>query len=237
MNHSEEIISENGPIHEDKGLQGDHAARKGLFFGWWTVLVTGIVSGLGHGFYFYGISIFFKDIASAFGISRAVTSSAAGIGRLEGGITSPLVGWLSDKYGPRWVICSGIFFVGVGLVLMNFIGSVASYIMVWGVMVGVGLNIGLTVAVDKAISDWFIHKRGFALGTKFALMGLGGILLIPLVTALVAAYGWRLTCLIWGCLILSCAPVTFFFVRQKRPEYYGFLPDGIEMDMDFRGND
>ena len=117
---------------------------------------------------------------------------------------------------------------------MNFIQSVAAYIVAWGVIVGVGLNIGLTVAVDKALNDWFINKRGFAQGTKFALIGVGGIILIPIVTALVAAYGWRITCFIWGCVLLVCAPVTMLFVRQKRPEYYGFLPDGVKTDIDFK---
>jgi MFS family permease len=75
-----------------------------IYFGWWTVMVTGIISGLGHGFYGYGISVFFKDIAHELGISRAVTSVAAGVGRLEGGVTSPVTGWPADRYGPKWVI-------------------------------------------------------------------------------------------------------------------------------------
>ena len=54
-----------------------------IFFGWWTVLFSGIISGLGHGFYGFGISVFFKDIALELGLSRAITSLAAGIGRLE----------------------------------------------------------------------------------------------------------------------------------------------------------
>jgi len=194
--------------------------------------VTGIVSGLGHGYYGYGISIFFKDIASELGVGRALTSTAAGVGRLQGGITSPLVGWLSDKYGPKWVVFFGVLFTGSGLIIMNFIRSVVAYIAVWGVMVGVGLNIGLTVAVDKAINDWFINRRGLAQGTKFSLIGVGGMIVIPIVTVLVTAHGWRITCLIWGCLMLLCAPLCLLFVRQKRPEYYGLLPDGARSEID-----
>lgn len=200
-----------------------------IFFGWWTVLVTGIVSGLGLGFYGYGLSIFFKDIAAELKISRAVTSIAAGIGRLEGGITSPLTGWLSDRYGPKWVVFTGILFASAGLALMYIIQSVTAYIATWGVIMGFGLNIGLTVAVDKSLNDWFIYKRGIAQGTKFGLIGFSGIVLIPVVTWLVSMYGWRLTCLIWGLLMFVCAPVTLFFVKQKKPEYYGLQPDGIPL--------
>ena len=66
--------------------------RPRIFFGWWSVTFIGIISGLGHGFNTYGISVFFKPIAAELELNRAFTSLAAGIGRLEGGVTSPFVG-------------------------------------------------------------------------------------------------------------------------------------------------
>ena len=205
-----------------------------VFFGWWTVLFTGIISGLGHGFYGFGMSVFFKDLAMELGLSRALTSVAAGIGRLEGGITSPLTGWLADRYGPRWVIFTGVLVAGIGMVLMNFITTIGAYIIAWGVLTGVGLNIGLTIAVDKTLNDWFVSKRGLAQGTKFALIGLGGVIVLPVVTWLVTWQGWRMTCLIWGVVLFAGSPLTLIFVKQKRPEYYGMLPDGAQRESDGR---
>ncbi len=198
----------------------------GIFFGWWTVLATGFLSGFGHGFYGYGISVFFKDLAAELGLSRAITSLAAGIGRLEGGITSPLTGWLSDRYGPKWIIFTGVCIAGTGMILMNFITNVWGYIIVWGLIIGMGLNIGLTVAVDKALNDWFVLRRGLAQGTKFGLIGVGSVIVLPIITILVTTTGWRTTCLIWGCFMLTCSPLTLLFVKQRQPEHYGMLPDG-----------
>ena len=197
-----------------------------IFHGWWTVWVTGIISGFGHGFYGLGISVFFKDISAELGINRALTSLAAGVGKLEGGVTSPLVGWLSDRFGPKYVIFSGICIAGTGMILMYFVSSLWDYTIVWGLFIGVGLNIGLTIAVDKALNDWFIIKRGLAQGTKFGLIGVGSVIVLPIVTMLVAKVGWRMTCLLWGSIMLICSPVAFMVVKQKRPEYYGLLPDG-----------
>ncbi|MFH1124690.1 MAG: MFS transporter, partial [Pseudomonadota bacterium] len=58
----------------------DRRHQSGIYFGWWIVLVTGAISGLGVGVYIYGISALFKPIASDLGLSRALTSGAAGIG-------------------------------------------------------------------------------------------------------------------------------------------------------------
>lgn len=205
--------------------------RPRVFFGWWTVLVTGIISGLGHGFYGYGISVFFKDIASELSLSRAVTSIAAGIGRLEGGAISPLTGWLSDKFGPRWVIFIGVCIAAVGMIMMNFITNVWQYFVVWGLVIGLGLNLGLTIAVDQSLTNWFVRKRGLAQGIKFGLIGIAGVALLPIVTWLVTTLGWRITCLIWGIVMFASAPLTIIFVKQKRPEYYGLLPDGVKVEL------
>lgn len=215
------------------------AAKKsrGIFFGWWTVLFTGLASGIGHGYYAYGFSVFFKDLAAELGISRAVTSFASGIGRLEGGATAPLMGWLADRFGPKWMVFGGICIAGAGLVLMNFISSTMTYILAWGLLVGFGLNIGLTVTVDQALTNWFVRKRGLAMGIKFAMIGVGSIIVVPVTTWLVGIYGWRMTCLIWGIVMFALAPLALVTVKQRRPEHYGLLPDGARVDTKTAGTD
>jgi len=193
-------------------------------------VVTGIISGLGHGFYSYGISALFKPIASELGLSRAATSFATGVGRLQGGLEAPLTGWLSDRFGPRWVIVAGICFISTGLVLMNFINSLWAYYVVWGVVIGIGINLALTIAVDKALTNWFVSKRGLAFGIRFALLGICGVIALPVITWLVTTQGWRITCLIWAGVMFTGVPLSLYFVKQKRPEYYGLLPDGAMVE-------
>lgn len=200
-----------------------------IFFGWWTLLVAGTWSGLGTGFRGYGISVFFKPLAADLGLSRAVTSIAAGIGGLEGGLEAPLTGWLCDKFGPRWPIFIGTCIMATGLALMYFINSLWSYLIVWGVIIGFGGNLALTIAVEKVLSNWFVRKRGLVLGIRFVLMSLGGVFAIPIVTWLVTTYNWRITNLTWAVVMFAGAPLLWFFVRQKRPEYYGLLPDGASV--------
>jgi MFS family permease len=178
----------------------------------------------------YGFSVFFKDLAAELNLLRSVTSLAAGIGRVEGGITSPLVGALADRYGSKWIIIFGICVIAAGMMMMSTISTTWSYFVAWGVLAGVGVNIGLTIAVDKTITDWFVKKRGLAQGVKFSLIGLGGVVVLPIVTWLATSYGWRVTCLLWGALMLAGTPFVWFFVRQHRPEYYGLLPDGARVE-------
>ena len=203
-------------------------SRPRIFFGWWSVSFIGLISGVGHGFNTYGISVLFLPISTELGLSRAATSWAPGIGRLEGGITSPLVGWLSDKFGPRWIVVFGIIVAGSGMIMMNYITEVWQYYVVWGALIGLGLNIGLTVAVDKTINDWFIRRRGLAQGIKFASLSILGIIVVQVITPLMKVTDWRFTCLLFGIIMLASIPLAYIFVRPHRPEHYGMLPDGAD---------
>ena len=66
---------------------------------------------------------------------------------------APVIDWLSDKYGPKWVIFTGACTVVIGLVLMYFINSLWQYIVVWGVIIGSGSNLAFTLAIDKTITN------------------------------------------------------------------------------------
>lgn len=191
------------------------------------MLTSGILNLWGYGYYAYGFSALFKPIAADLGLSRAITSVAASIGRLEGGLESPVTGWITDKFGPKWIVLIGVAIIGAGLILMNYIDSVWGYYLVWGVMVGTGCNIALSIPLDVAITNWFVKKRGIALSTKWFFSGLSGVLVLPLIAWLLTVQGWRMTCVTGGIvMLLAGLPLVWFFVRQRRPEYYGLLPDG-----------
>ena len=198
-----------------------------IFFGWWTVLTGGILALWGHGYHSYGFSALFKPIASELGFSRAATSVAASIGRLEGGFEAPLAGWVTDRFGPRLIVLIGVFIMSLSLILMNFIDSLWAFYVVWGVMFGTGFNIAVTLPIDTAISNWFVKKRGAALSIKMIFSGLSGVLVLPLIAWLIVLRGWRMTCVIGGLVMgLVALPLVWFFLKQHRPEYYGLLPDG-----------
>lgn len=198
-----------------------------IFFGWWTVLAGGILALWGHGYHSYGFSALFKPISEELGFNRAVTSIAASIGRLEGGFEAPLTGWITDRFGPRWIVIVGVVIMTASLILMNYVNSLWAFYLVWGLMFGTGFNTAVTLPLDTAVSNWFVKKRGLALSIKLVFSGLSGVLVLPLVAWLLSLYGWRMTCIIGGLVMgLVCLPLVFFFLRQHRPEYYGLLPDG-----------
>ncbi len=200
-----------------------------IFFGWWTVLVTGIMAGWGSGVWSYGFGSYFQPIQEEFGWTRAQLSAAHSLGRLEGGVEGPFGGFLTDKYGPRVVNLLGEFMAGLGLMLMYFVNSFWMFLFVWGFLVSVGFNLAGFGPLETALSNWFIKKRGLAIGLGRFIFGIITGVILPVMSFLLYAYGWRSAFLIagFGTWILGI-PLTWFFVKPKRPEYYGLLPDGVK---------
>jgi cyanate permease len=199
-----------------------------IFFGWWTVLACGIIGFVGVGFGFHGFSVLFKPLAAELELSRAATSMAVSIAAVMGGLAGPLGGWANDKYGPRRVMLIGIIILATGFTAMFFVNSLLSFLFAWGVVVGLGVALGPAIMTDRAIVNWFVRKSGMAVNLKFAIQALAGISLVPLIAWLVTGQGWRITYLVGAAAVLLITiPLTWFFIKPHRPEYYGLLPDGV----------
>jgi predicted MFS family arabinose efflux permease len=76
------------------------------------------------------------------------------------------------------------------------------------------------------LPQWFVRKRGLAMGIAFSGVGLGSILLFPWVQRLIGQTGWRQTCLVLAVVLLvTLLPLNLLFPR-RRPEDIGLTPDG-----------
>lgn len=196
-------------------------------------ITSGIATGLGQGFCLQGFSAIFKPLSAELGFSRAATSVAASFRSLQFGVMAPVTGWLCDRYGPKGVMISGICLLVSGLIYMSYVTSLWAYYIVWGLIIGVGNTLGLTIAQDKALTDWFVVKRGRALSIRFILIAFVSAGSLPIITWMIATIGWRPSCRIWACVMGLALPFFWLVMRQKRPECYGLIPDGspgIEVD-------
>jgi len=210
------------------GTIADGAEKGGIFFGWWTVLATAVISAWSWGTWGYGFGAYFKPLQAEFGWTRAQISAAYSLNKLEGGLEGPWGGVFTDRYGPRTVAVLGNFIAGLGLCLMFFLTSLWQYILIWGLVVSMGFNLGTIDPLEKALSDWFVRRRGKALGLGRVGLSLGGTFGPPFMTLLLILYGWRAAFLLAGILTwIICVPTTWFLVKPHRPEYYGLMPDGV----------
>jgi sugar phosphate permease len=196
-----------------------------IFYGWWIVLATSLIHLWGAGTFFYSFTAFFNPIVETFGWSYAATSVAASIRSIEGGIASPLVGFAADRFGARRLMFLGAILTGMGFLLFSRIYSLWSFYLLFAFL-SVGSSLLLPVPGWTVVTNWFLKKRGTALGMLSAAIGLGGGLVYA-VNGLIAFCGWRTTLVIIG-IGTWVIGIPFSLIVRDRPESHSLSPDGEE---------
>ena len=195
-----------------------------IFYGWIVVAVAFVTMGIGVNARTV-FSLLFPPILDEFGWPRGLTAGAFSFGFLVSGILGPILGRLIDRRGPRAVMLLGVAMVGAGLGLAPLVKAPWHLYLTLGVLVAGGtVCLGYT-GHALFLPNWFVRRRGLAIGIAFSGAGVGSIMLLPWMQRLIAAYGWRVACLAMAALVIvALAPLNL--LTRRRPEDMGLLPDG-----------
>ncbi|MFH1485985.1 MAG: MFS transporter [Chloroflexota bacterium] len=215
-------LEQQEPTGAPLGVRGHR-----VFYGWWIVLAGALGKGLHAGLNYYGFSAFFIPLSEEFGWSRAVLSGAFSLARVEGGVLGPVEGYLVDKVGPRKMMLVGFALMGAGFVFLSQVNSLLMLYLVYILGITLGGGICASTAPATAIANWFQKRRSLALGILSSGAGVGGGVLLPLLTWLILAFGWRTATVVAGILVWAIG-IPLAMVMRHRPEQYGYLPDGAE---------
>ena len=194
-----------------------------VFYGWWIVGAGFFIAVYIGGFINLGFTAVFEPIASDFGWSYAQVSFAASLRGLEMSLLAPIVGLLMYRWGPRRLVFAGAVIIGLGLLLLSRINSLAAFYGVF-ILIGIGKSTCIGVVPIATVGNWFQRKATLATGILVSGTAVGGLMVL-LATRLIDIFEWRTAMAIfgfgaWGILL----PLSLLF--RHKPEQYGYLPDG-----------
>ena len=149
-----------------------------------------------------------------FGWSRGETSLAYSVSQMVGGASSPFVGFLVDRLGPRRLLLLGSVLLVLGLAASAFANALWQIIALYGVIMTVGANcLGLVVFVP-ILSRHFVQRRGTAIAIVQSANGIARGISAPLVQLAISLIGWRGTYLVQAALMAAIAlPLAQLFRR------------------------
>jgi MFS family permease len=204
-----------------------------FFYGWAVVAVAFVTMGIGVNSR-TAFSLLFPPILDEFGWPRGLTAGAFSFGFLVSAILGPLLGRLMDCRGPRAIMLLGVAMVGAGLGLAPLVTAPWHLYLTLGVLVAGGtVCLGYT-GHALFLPNWFVRRRGLAIGIAFSGAGVGAIVLLPWLQRLIAGAGWRTACVAMAALVVVIlAPLNL--LTRRRPEDVGLLPDGDRAAAGARG--
>jgi MFS family permease len=155
------------------------------------------------------LGFFLTPMSAANHWGRDVFAFALALQNLLWGIGQPLAGIIADRFGTGRVLCVGGLMYAAGLALMSHATSASALDVSAGVLIGFGLSgtsfMIVLAAFGKLLPQQW-RSRAFGFGT--AAGSFGQFLYSPVAVALMDAFGWQQTLMIFAAGSLAVLPLS-----------------------------
>ena len=196
-----------------------------FFYGWWVLVLISVMAAMNNAFFDKGPALFLIPVGASLGLNRATTSLIFSLGRSEGAVAGPLVGYLVDRFGPRRIMVIGTILAGVGFIIFSFAQNLWIFAFAYLGFVASGATMAFQDSATAMVVTWFSRYRVRAMSVREASGNMGSTILIPVMTLIIAVYDWRVAALMGaGAYLLVILPLMPFL--KESPESIGLLPDG-----------
>ncbi len=189
----------------------------GLPIAWWVALGTTL--GVCFGFSSFVSTIFgqfVRPISSEFGWTRTQTTGALTVATLLTIVGAPAAGLCIDRFGPRRVLLVASLLLPPAIACLSLAdGGLRRYYLTLAAIAVVGAGT-LPGTYTALVLKWFDRRRGLALGFPIAGVGLGKIILPPIIRLLVTDYGWRIALIaVAAAMFVAVVPLALFLFRRS----------------------
>lgn len=174
-------------------------------------VILSISLGVRHTF-----GLFLRPITFDHGWGREIFGLAIAVQNLVWGAAQPFAGIIADRRGAGPVILAGGLLFAGGVAMMSVVDTPSFFLIVAGVLVGLGLAGTTMPIVFGAISRAMpAEKRSLAFGVAMSVGSLGQFVLLPGSLAMIDKMGWASTLIVLSALSMAIIPLSFV-LREKR---------------------
>ena len=200
---------------------------KKRFYGWTIVSSLWLIYFLNVGFPMYGGQTVNTFMADEMGFNRTILGTGFALFNLFQGLPGPLIGYTIEKKGSKYCLAIGSALILVSALMMGyFVKNKWMFLLVFGVIAGVGVGFGTVVPVQTTITQWFNQKRSRAMAITLTASGFGGFIAAPLLTKVLSGTGkWNNCWLVVAGAAFIALIIDLVLVKNK-PSDIGQIPDG-----------
>ena len=196
-----------------------------VLFGWpivgFTFMTQFTVGGM---FYTYGVLQ--KPLSEALEADRFAVSLAFSLQTFVVAVLSPWVGKLILRAPIRKLLAVGVAALMLGFVAFGQVRQLWHLYLAFGLALALASTLIGPLPSNAMIANWFVKRRGTALGISQLGISISGAVLVPIVSWLVETQGWRWAVTAMGLGLGAVLIPLVWKVAVFRPEEKGLLPDG-----------
>ncbi|MEG2628017.1 MAG: MFS transporter [Eggerthellaceae bacterium] len=196
-----------------------------FFYGWWIVAGGLLIMATCYTVFVNCIPLFQSHIVQDLGISVGQFNTGVSLCTVVAVFASLVIGRLTDKCSARVLAATTVLTSTAVLVAFSFITQLWQLYALC-IVAGMVVVAGTRLLVSVLISNWFTLKRGLAVSIALSGSGLGGVILSPVTSAMIANSGWRSAFLLLAVVCFVCALPIALIMFRSRPSDKGLVPYG-----------
>lgn len=158
---------------------------------WLVLLGASLCLFCGQPVAYYSYGVFVPQIIANTHWAGAAVAGAIGPAALLTAFTTPLIGIMTDRVGPRRMALWGGPAFGLGLVFLGLFPTTAATFTVAVIVMYLLTFGGSPVLYAHLLTGWFAKRRGIAISTMFGCAALSVAAWPPFAALLISHFGWR----------------------------------------------
>lgn len=198
--------------------------------GWKAFSGICVMSLLWSGIEWYCMSLYADPVVTDLGISRTAFMFALSLmAGISATVSLTCFGFIEQRFGVRRLLIAGGILDTLAFLVLGLAQSLP-VLYLGAILYGFGTSVTGYNMAATAVNHWFANRRGSMVGVANTVGCVSGIVFSPIIAALIAIAGWRMSFFI--CFALSAAGVLLVaFLYRGNPEDLGVEPlysDGQE---------
>jgi MFS family permease len=186
-----------------------------LYRGWLVVIACGIIATFSWGLGFYGLGVYLHALHRLHGWSTGLISVAVTVYYALSAVCLVFVGGLIDRHGPRGVLAYGVVTMAGAVGLLGLITTPWHLFAVYLVLATAWACLSLT-GISSTLLPWFGRRQGLAMTLALTGASVGGMVLVPIMVALVQRHGFQVaTATVGGAMLVIGLPLVLLVVRGR----------------------
>lgn len=186
-----------------------HLLKESIGLGFGQIILWG-------GSYFL-LGILGKSIIEELKFSNQFLYGSLSLSILISGLVSPVVGKYINTKEKNYILLFAGVVMGIGLLGLSFSTEKILFVTSW-VLIGLAMGGGLYDPLFASLGRKYGKSATQSIIQITLVSGFTTTLIWPLLTFLMQNFGWRVTCMMYGILLIVCIfPIHYFSIFQLPP--------------------
>lgn len=198
--------------------------KRGGFHYAWVVVTAAFLVGAINAAFMWAFTLIVGPVEQQFGWDRGLISVAFTLQYLIFALGSIGGGWLVDKIGARLTLVGGSAMLLLSLTLSSTVTELWQFYLYFGVLMGISRS-AFIAPLHTVVSIWFRRRLGLAMGLVSASLGVGPLVLAPIMQSMIVSLGWQQAFFILG-IVCGLIMAGVSLLIRNRPRDLNLLPYG-----------